>query len=283
MYGVEGRFAVGRRSALAATLLTALWVVLLAGILNSATGMARVPVPPAVYVGLALAYLLVACISTGAQLRRTAVVFAIMLVTQALMSLFAGLMYIAMAGNGVGAAAAWLYAIADYLPGLLLQAVVVFLMGPVVAAWWGGPQAEQQRHRIAQLPAFSTAGSVQDALDTICRSPDIAGVLLCDGEQTLGGGIWYRDPAAACDRVRLLTGGTDKDADLFILGEAAIAVSVRKERTVAVALPDADTGHLAPPVTQRLHRIARKLPATAPTQPDADRDADDAETSTDEE
>jgi len=156
-------------------------------------------------------------------------------------------------------------------------------MGPVVAAWWGGPQAEQQRHRIAQLPALRSIDGPQDALDTICRSPDIAGVVIRSGKQALGGGIWCRDPAAACDRIRLLTGATDKDADLFILGEAAIAVSIRKERTVAVALPDADTGYLAPPVTHRLHRIARRLPATAPTQPDADGDADDAETITDEE
>ena len=282
-FSVESRFAVGRRSALAATLLTALWVVLLAGILNSATGMARVPVPAAVYIGLAVAYLLVACISTGVQLRRAAVVFGIMLITQGLMTLFAGLIYIAMAGNGVSVASAWVYALSDYLPGLLLQAVVVFLMGPVVAAWWGGPEAEEQRHRIAQLPAFSPASSVQDALETICRSPDIAGVLLCEGEQTLGGGIWRRDPDAACGRVRVLASATDKDADLFVLGDAAVAVSVRKDRLVAVALPDADTGYLASTVTRRLHRVARRLPATAPTQPDADRDADGDKTSTDQE
>jgi len=267
MYDVERGSDVGRRCALAATLLTALWVVLLAGILNSSTGMARIPVPPAVHIGLAVAYLLVACISTGAQLLRAAVVFAAMLITQGFMTLSAGLIYIAMAGNAISTGEAWLYALSDYLPGLLLQAVVVFLSGPVIASWWGGQEAEARRRRIAQLPAVRSIEGIQDALDTICASPDIAGVVIRSGEQTLGGGIWYRDPEAACDRIRILAKATDKATDLFVLGGAAVAVSVRKERLVAVALADADISYLSAAVAHRLHRVAHKLATLAPPVP----------------
>jgi len=235
----------GRKAALPAVLLTGLFAVLLAVMLNQGGVLARQPVPTAVHVGLAAAYLITALLTTGAEIVRGVVVFVAMLATQAVMALFTGLAYAAAPGGALDAPAAFVYALTGYLPGLLLQSAVVFLMAPMAAAWWGGPEAEVRRKRMPRVPHIRDAESFQDFLDRACEWPEVAGVAICEGEQAWGAGIWRSDPAAACERARSVLARTGKASHLFILGDAALGVYTRKDRIVAVSLGDASHRHIA--------------------------------------
>ncbi|GEM_PF-3680690 len=245
----------GRKAALPAVLLVGLFVILLAAMLNQGATLARQPVPTAVHVGLAAAYLITALLVTGAEIARALIVLPAMLATQALVALGMGEVYAAMSGGGLDLAAGFVYALAGYLPGLLLQSAVGFLMAPVAAAWWGGAEAEVRRKRLPRVSPIRDAESLQELLNSICEWPEVAGVAVCEGAQAWGAGIWRRDPQAACQRAGLMLACTGKASELLILGEAALGVYVRKDRIVAVSLSDTSQRHIAQAIGRSLCRI----------------------------
>jgi len=265
-------YSPARRAALPAVLLTALCVILLAVMLNAGSGFTRQTIPPALYVALGVGYVVIALLAAGAQLARAALVLLAMLATQAVMALFTGLAYASASGGAFNASTAFLYALSGYLPGLLLQSAVVFLMAPVAATWWGGTEADERRWRISRLPDLRGALNLHEALDKACRAPEVAGVALCDAGRTWGGGIWQRDPQAACLRVRSLMLDTSKASALFVLGGSAIFVASHRERIIAVSLTDASHDYIGERVAASLHRMAARF-IEPPTEPE--READD--------
>ena len=207
-------YAPARRAALPAVLLTGLFVALLVVMLQSRE---PIPVPLAVHVGLAAAYIIMALLTTGAHPVRTVAVLLTMLATQAAMALLIALVYVATAVGGADMAlpAAWIYSLTGDLTGLLLQAAVVFLMAPVAGAWWGVQSQQQTLQSMSGLAPIQDGPSFQQALDALCKQSPVAGVAVCRGRKSLGAGIWRADPKAACERAGAILEPTEKGR-LFI-------------------------------------------------------------------
>lgn len=249
-------YAPARKAALPAVLLTGLFVALLVVMMQSR---GPAPVPVGLHVGLGAAYLIVALLVAGADPVHAAGVLLVMLATQAAMALLIALVYVAAEAPGMALSEAWIYSLTSHLPGLLLQAAVVFLMAPVAAAWLGGQQHEESLHLVRKLPAMHDGPSLQKALDMLCERPPVAGVAVCRGRKSLGAGVWSADPKAACQRGRLLVERAGKACSFFPLDQAGLWVDIRSDRDVVIIMDDPTTEHLARAIGARLRAAVAKV------------------------
>ncbi len=247
--------AAGRKSALAAVLLTALFVVLFVATLMADDDLMRHQTPVAVYGVLALLYAVVAMAAVGFDARHAAMVFGGMLGVQAAMALLMGLLYAALSRGTVSASNGFVYALTSYLPGLLMQSGVVFLSAPVLSAHWHDAEAVERRAKLAKLSAAGKAADLQAAVEQMSEAEDIAGMAVRAGDSVVGSGIWQRDPNAACRRAETLMRSGDLTIELFATGETALWVEHGDDMTIAVSLKTSESEYIARKAAAMVRRM----------------------------
>ncbi|MFP3904708.1 MAG: hypothetical protein ACLFWB_10750 [Armatimonadota bacterium] len=214
------------------------------------------PVEPAMLLGLAVAYLIVALLVTGADAGRTIVVLSVMVAVHAVVAVVMGLGYDVFSPQPRGFPASFTFAVTGYLPGLLLQAAVGFLVAPMAADWYGGTQMLKRREKLGQMPRLREFNSFQQALDALCEVPGVAGAVVGDEGEVYGGGIWRSDPQAARRRTWHLLTNTGQTRQFFDLGEAGVMGVARHGRLVGIIVSDADDAWLAEQAANRIFDAA---------------------------
>ncbi len=246
------------RAALPAVVLTGLFAVLLNLAINPDPSHVVYPVPIEAMVGIAAAYIIIALMCTYPSLGRSAGVLAAMIAVHLLTALLAGLGYSALPGSGFSSIDGLLYSLTSYLPGFMLHAAIGLLAAPVAAATFGGVEDEARRLRVGQLRSLRGVESPDDALDRLCEDPAISGVALCAGHLSWGGGIWRRDPEAACHRIRLILRRSGNNSQTMELGDANLAIEARQGHVVAVAINDPELGYVGKAAARSVHQFAAR-------------------------
>ncbi|MFO7947670.1 MAG: hypothetical protein R6V19_12750 [Armatimonadota bacterium] len=233
----------GRRAALPALCIAAVAAALFAAVIRP--GGASMPVQPAMLLGLAVAYLIVALLVTRADAGGTIVVLSVMVGVHGVLAVVMGLAYDVFSPQPRGFPASFIFAVTGYLPGLLLQAAVGFLIAPMAADWYRGTEMLQRREKLGQMPRLREFDSFQQALDALCEVPEVAGAVVGDEGEVYGGGIWRSDPQSARHRTWHLLTNTGQTRQFFDLGDAGIMGVARHGRLVGVMVSDTNDAWLA--------------------------------------
>lgn len=228
----------GRREAWPAVAILGIGLLTLGMALKAAQE--SMPLQPTWVMGLlAGLYAVLACTAAGFTWRAP-VLLAAMAAAHALLALLMGWGYAAVDGTPRDAYAALTEGLWNYVPGTALQFGFACVLGIVLEAHLEREPAgaaddddEEAPWAPMEFPDFALCTDLQSAVDAAVGVPAVSGALLLVGE-TVGGGIWQRDPASARGRVEALVGRTGTGLNSFTLDHVNLLTRSENGRLAAV-------------------------------------------------